>query len=402
MPHKQQQIIISMQKEDFINNYASFKSTTSKKLIILRGILGSISIFASSLVMWMILRSHKRLSTTLHRLIFALSISDIIFSACAAFSSVAVPKDVDYMFWNANGNIITCSIFGFTNRMGTFCTQMYTCSLSVYFLQIVKYGRSDDEMKKKFEPWFHGVSLVIALLASILGIYLNTFNPTDYGLCGHVAYNPPHCHGYQNGVIPEGDFVIPCGRGAIFASIRPFTLYGGLFGVIGTITYCMVATYRSVVHQEMKQSSYGVESIRASIRASAVLESTTNHYETSISKSIEKEKIGGFVRVLSFFHDFCKSNLWWNVKSRLSLSCGSSKDSNVSRFQSRAVWFKMLAYSLSWFLTWGVFHDFRVIQKFRHGQDACTNAYVIILYTITRFVQFHHLHLSKSSILQEI
>ena len=83
-----------------------------------------------------------------------------------------------------------------------------------------------------------------------------------------TSYNPPHCWGVANGIIPEG-FTIPCGHGD--------TASGNLFRFImyllpvtiatpAIIVGTMVTMYRTVRKIEQKMLNYGASVLR--LRAS--------------------------------------------------------------------------------------------------------------------------------------
>ena len=88
-----------------------------------------ISMISSFIVIWMIRRSHVGLSSTYHRLLLGLCISDIIFSISMSFLGIWAPSELSYYHWIAMGNTNTCTIQGFIFMLGTCMGQFYTCSL---------------------------------------------------------------------------------------------------------------------------------------------------------------------------------------------------------------------------------------------------------------------------------
>ena len=76
---------------------------------------GSISVISSIVIICLIYRSDVGLSSVYHRIILAMSISDIIASTCMGASTLLLPKDMIYKqfagwVW---GNKTTCTIQGF-------------------------------------------------------------------------------------------------------------------------------------------------------------------------------------------------------------------------------------------------------------------------------------------------
>ena len=107
----------------------------------------------------------------------------------------------------AHGTANTCSAQGFSMLAGIVCVCIYNCSICLYYLAIIRYNHKDDSIKKKFEPWFHGIAIIVSLSASVLGLEMDVFHPSALGsVCYAYAtpYEPPHCDGYEYGDIPDG------------------------------------------------------------------------------------------------------------------------------------------------------------------------------------------------------
>ena len=232
---------------------------------------GSISVIASMFLAIHILRSHAGLSTTYHRLVFGLSVADILSSSAMALSSTMVPKEMNYFVPYAQGNITTCTTQGFLMAVGYLIAGAYNCSICFYYFAIIRYNKKDEYIRTKLEPWFHGISIVCPLVfLGIIGLVVNAYNALG-GICQFYQNYPPHCIGYEIGDTPEG-FSIPCGRGD--EGNNPILLYSTyivlfLFGVlmpIVVIVGTMLLMYRSVVKIEKKMQRYGVRSLRLSIR----------------------------------------------------------------------------------------------------------------------------------------
>ena len=88
-----------------------------------------ISMISSFTVIWMIRRSHVGLSSTYHRLLLGLCISDIILSLSMSFLGIWTPSELNYYRWSAMGNATTCNIQGIVFTLGLCMGTFYTCSL---------------------------------------------------------------------------------------------------------------------------------------------------------------------------------------------------------------------------------------------------------------------------------
>jgi hypothetical protein len=107
------------------------------------------------------------------RLIFGMSVFDLIQSMSLAISSVPIPVG---LMWGAYGNDITCDLQAFTTVVGGYGSMLYSLSLSVYFL-FVMLDITESRIKKYLEPIIHTVSISAPFA---LGIYLyvrHFYNP---------------------------------------------------------------------------------------------------------------------------------------------------------------------------------------------------------------------------------
>ncbi len=230
--------------------------------IIIR-VSASISIVSSVLLIAYILRSHQGLSTTYHRLVFGLSISDILTSSGFVLSLLMIPKEMGYLVSGAQGNVGTCATQGFLVFLGGTMSQYYNCSICFYFLSIIKYNKSDTYIRKKLEPWFHGISIVLPLVIGSTIMIMECYNISSEASCFLTPHRPPHCIGYEDGHIVEG-FSIPCGRGTTFYGSIIFLILG-VFSVAPPpiiIFTTMKMMYRTVLRIERNAQRYGVKTLR--------------------------------------------------------------------------------------------------------------------------------------------
>ena len=105
---------------------------------------------------------------------------------------------------------------------------MYTASLSLYYLLVIKYNISDIHIAKKYEIWMHIISIVYPLVGSIVSVFKELFNPTPWGC--RIAEYPPKC---------DFDDYVPCIRGSNI-NLYIWLLSGiGLNISLGIITFSM-------------------------------------------------------------------------------------------------------------------------------------------------------------------
>ena len=68
--------------DDLAAMFEEWKYGHGKSLIVISGVTAIISMISSALLGWIILQSKDRLSTTYHRLILGIAISDFMYSVC--------------------------------------------------------------------------------------------------------------------------------------------------------------------------------------------------------------------------------------------------------------------------------------------------------------------------------
>ncbi|KAL9188595.1 hypothetical protein ACHAXT_006973 [Thalassiosira profunda] len=251
--------------EQLYEDGAAIRDGHSKSTTIIRSSMAIVSIISSSLVVWMITRRTKsRLSSIYHRLLLGMSIADILFSLGLATFNAVIPSDEEYVIWNAKGNVHSCNFDGFIIYLGACGGLIYSCSLNVYYLLVVKHRKTDEQIKRKYEPYLHGVPIVYAVVCASTLLAKRNINSDGKGMCFVPVYDPLHCIGYEDGEIRDG-FEIPCGRGRDGAVLFS---YIGFFATLLTvpiiISILLGMIYRSVRQQEKRMERYEMSAATAS------------------------------------------------------------------------------------------------------------------------------------------
>jgi len=126
---------------------------------------GSLSLAGFIIIICMISRSHLRFTTTFHRIMLGVASSDVLQSLWLGLSSIPVPKETGLMY--AIGNQNTCNIQGFVGLLGSISVTFYFCGLSGFYLLVIKFGISDEHVKKYYEPIVHFVSIGSGIIGAI-------------------------------------------------------------------------------------------------------------------------------------------------------------------------------------------------------------------------------------------
>jgi hypothetical protein len=355
------------------NAVKEWREGHSKNLTIITGVTSIISTIASSIFMWMILRSHDGLSTTPNRLLLGLCTGDICFSLPLSFFGIMVPNEVGYYSWNAMGSLATCQIQGFVNAFGSVCGTCYYTSLCLYYLAVVKYRKSDDYIRTKIEPFLHAVPVVVAMIFSNYTLSSRRFNASGIGTCVPSYYSPPHCWEVDKDFVVEGVFDIPCGRGdsnfcAYFLIIAFFCAICPAIIMITALTII----YGAVRQSEKKMSKYGVGSLRKNLQikvqgkgdSDSVIEANPSRSRSSLSQSLGLGRLScmGFNR------------------SPERASTSTNKKKRETRSQSRPVMFKTFAYCCAWLLTWIFYVPLMIVANVFDSSNPPALVYLMIIF----------------------
>ena len=90
-------------------------------------ITGSLSVVSSSTIIFLIYRSDAKLTTIYHRIMFCMSICDIIGSTAMTLTTIPMPKEMpleqelgfEWPGGNRYGNTLSCNLQGFSFTFGT-------------------------------------------------------------------------------------------------------------------------------------------------------------------------------------------------------------------------------------------------------------------------------------------
>lgn len=207
---------------------------------IIRCINASVSCLASSFIVLMILTEPVTgLASPYSRIIFGMSISDILFSLGILLSPFVGPKDnPDAMF--AIGSSEGCDFIGFFGIIGGLCLVSYTFLLTYYFLKRIKYKTAPKDFTEKEEKYFHVFFIVHSISAAATAAASGSINPKGHGSICMVESYPFGCDRSSD---------IPCQRGGDKMQ-KILGIYLGAYAVIGflaiflSLSLCIHHVYR--------------------------------------------------------------------------------------------------------------------------------------------------------------
>lgn len=135
---------------------------------------GGISSISSTLIIYIILKSNDGLSNIYHRIMFGMSLTDILGSTSVALTTLPMPAayfddgDDEYFHEGTKvGNVATCTAQGFFIYFGFICMFVYNGSLWVYYCCSIAIQMNEKKMKKCLEPFLHLAPIFVALGFSV-------------------------------------------------------------------------------------------------------------------------------------------------------------------------------------------------------------------------------------------
>jgi len=145
------------------------------------------------------------------------------------------------------GNQGTCEAVAFFTHFGYSASPNYTLALCIYYLQVIRYNRSDRDFAKRIEPWLHGISIAFPLLGAIVNLAVGNFNSN--GLVCWINPEPLYC-----AIMPE--VVGECVRGANAEAYKLIFVNIPLFVAFVGIVYIMVVISWTVIKQERRNARF--------------------------------------------------------------------------------------------------------------------------------------------------
>ena len=181
-----------------------------------------------------------------HRLLFCLSVADMVTSFRLIISSIFY--DV------ATPEAPVCEPAAFLTLLG-YAGPYYTGCLGFYFLLVIKYNVSATRIAERYEPIFHLVAIGYALFSATLGWILGVYNPGYYPLGCYISEYPAFC---------DEDNTVECTRGAnakVFlwaAAVTPLILVLVTLALNNTFIFLLVRNqlrrYEFIDNRDMRSA----------------------------------------------------------------------------------------------------------------------------------------------------
>lgn len=157
-------------------------SISQEKLLSLIGVVpGFLSILGSTTIIYKNLCNLSS-STPYDRLVFALSVCDIVATVSFVLSPFLIPsgEQAKSVRVYAIGTDGSCSLLGWLTQFG-FSAVAYNGALSCYYLSTVRFKVSRKDFGEKYEKWIHATILGFFVVTATMGSSIGLFNELDLG-----------------------------------------------------------------------------------------------------------------------------------------------------------------------------------------------------------------------------
>lgn len=159
-------------------------------VIIAPRISGCLSAVSSILILYKILQSYNRLSTVYHRIMFGMSLSNMIGTVAICLTSIPMPEKAPYgltYHFEARrvGNQLSCELQGFAIMLGLVTSFAYNGTLSIYYVFAIGFRWKDTRIRHLEPLLFHLVPIATGLVMAIVPWIYHNYNPSGLGVsCG--------------------------------------------------------------------------------------------------------------------------------------------------------------------------------------------------------------------------
>ena len=235
----------------------AFTDEQKRALAIIPKCTAPLSFLGSFCVLCEVLRDRKKWSKPYHRILFSMSVVDLLTSICFGLSTRPIPSDSEGVY-NPQGNVESCEAQGFIIQAGI-ASPIYNFMLCLHFLLLVKYSVSEERMRKQIEPLMQGFTLTFALGTASVALGMGLLN--DSSLWCWINALPKGCQ--QTYKIGEDEST--CERGDNSEIFRWAFFFAPLWTAILGTMITMGLLYRHVRERELAVARWNFASNTTSI-----------------------------------------------------------------------------------------------------------------------------------------
>ncbi|GFH50052.1 hypothetical protein CTEN210_06527 [Chaetoceros tenuissimus] len=175
----------------------------------------------------------RGLQSPYSRIIFGLSVSDVLFSLGMLLSPFLAPSSLSLAPF-ALGNGQSCEFAGYLNIAGAAAIPTYTLFLTYYFMRRIKYKVSPQKFSGLEEKIWHATGILVPVGFATAALSMGDINSYPNGTMCFLASEPYNCNDTGN----------KCNRGE---NVAIFTITFGATG-IALFIFLMVVLYMFTHH----------------------------------------------------------------------------------------------------------------------------------------------------------
>lgn len=247
---------------------------------------GSLTLLGSAYILYDIGKDERRRTSTKNRIVLLMSVCDLLMSFFGAIiGTTLVPAGMGVP--GAVGNQATCTLQGFMVSASASASATYNVSLAICYLFMIRYDYTDERLRQ-LELYFLLTPLILSLMYSIPGIFLQVYNFDGKYQCFHAA-SPYGCDRVGDSTPVE------CERGELYSLTA---LIGAFFLCISAfiIILSMVMMYMAILARERGNDRYRF-SAQTSTRTITVSSTTTSQgRQSSVTSTSANRRLSNTMR----------------------------------------------------------------------------------------------------------
>ena len=234
--------------------------------------------------------SNVKLNSPYCRILFGLSLSDMLVSFAQTTSTFVAPSDSGT--WGAMGNQATCTFQGIIGLLGTVSTPFYNLVLCIYYLCVVRYSMSDECFGRKVERHLHLFIILYSIsIVTYIGARQIIRSNIEFSSWCYIGPYPSGCDSNSN---------LECTSGSDFKMVTWVLNYGPCLMIFVAELAIMGLICYTVYQQDKIMARY---SFRQQIQNRNEEDGTTTTTRTNVARSrrfieVRKQAILYFVAVL--------------------------------------------------------------------------------------------------------
>jgi hypothetical protein len=215
---------------------------------------GIISASSSALIIYIILGSAQKLSTTYHRIMSFMSLCNMIASVAMGLATIPMPKDSIYKFDGPMlGTFSTCTAQAYFVFWGGSTGMFLNLFLSWYYVCDIAFKIKPETIQRRLEPIFYVISVSSGIYVPTIFLYYEHLNAHPFDPYCSLGSYPFSCNDLE-GTIYEG--LVECEPAATKGPFGDLFANSGVvigFAFLGIAVAMMIIIYTAFQNERQKK-----------------------------------------------------------------------------------------------------------------------------------------------------